>query len=160
MINAVKAENIPILKGATYTVIPALFIPRILWPDKPRTHEGQVLLNVHFGRQDLISTYSTYVAWGLLPEAYGNFGPFAGAIILGAVLGLGFAWVECATARKLVISLEGFVAFSVFLNLANAFEMVSSVLVTSIFQSLVPIVVACAPFVRRMRTGRPVSGSP
>jgi hypothetical protein len=160
VIAAVNTNGIPVLKGASYAVIPALFIPRIFWPDKPRTHAGQVMLNVHFGRQELSSTFSTYIAWGLLPEAYGNFGPYWGAIILGGVLGLLFAWLENATARKPIISLEGFLCFDVFLNVANAFEMVSSVLITSLLQSVVVIVAACAFFVRRTRTDRPQSAQP
>ena len=74
VMDAVEARKTPTLDGATYTLIPALLIPRILWPEKPRAHEGQVLLNTHFGRQDLESSSRTYIAWGLLPEAYGNFG--------------------------------------------------------------------------------------
>ena len=62
VIDAMDAGHIPALGGSTYTLIPPLLVPRILWPDKPRTHEGQVMLNVHFGRQDLQSTFKTYVA--------------------------------------------------------------------------------------------------
>lgn len=152
VIDATSVGHIAPLGGATYTLIPPLLIPRVFWPSKPRTHEGQILLNVHFGRQDLHATYDTYIAWGLLPEAYGNFGPYAGAIVLGAVLGALGAWVEKGTARKVLLSLEGFVSFAVFLGVANSYEMVASVLVTSVFQSCVPIVVACLPFVRRTST--------
>jgi hypothetical protein len=155
IIHAVGTDRISIVHGDTYKLIPALLVPRILWPDKPRTHEGQVLLNVHFGRQDLFSTYTTYVAWGLLPEAYANFGPMLGAAFLGVVLGLSFAWLENFTARKLVVSLEGFIAFDIILSMLNSFEMVASVLVTSAFQSLVPIALACLPFVRKTRMDRP-----
>jgi len=155
VIDAVEAGHIPTLNGKTYTVIPALLVPRILWRSKPRTHEGQVLLNVHFGRQDLQSTFKTYVAWGLPAEAYGNFGPIKGVVFLGVVMGLFFAWAENFTARKPILSTEGFVSFVVFLGLANSFEMVASVLVTSIFQSIVPVVAACAPFVRRKMVVRP-----
>jgi hypothetical protein len=149
VIDAVKTYNIAPLGGATYLLIPPLLVPRILWPDKPRTHEGQVLLNVHFGRQDLDSTFTTYVAWGLLPEAYGNFGPIAGSLFLGFSLGFFFAWVENISAKKLVVSMEGFLLISFLMSLMNSFEMVASILVTSTFQSMVVIVLACAPFVRR-----------
>jgi hypothetical protein len=152
VIDAIETEHVKPLHGATYTLIPPLLVPRIFWPDKPRSHEGQVLLNVHFGRQDLNSTLETYVAWGLLPEAYGNFGPILGALIIGGVLGIGFAWVENQTARKLVVSMEGFLSLCLLMNLMNSFEMVASVLVTATFQSFVIVVVACAPFVRRTVT--------
>lgn len=150
VVDAMDAGHIKPLGGATYSLIPPLLVPRILWPSKPRTHEGQVLLNVHFGRQDLGATFHTYVAWGLLPEAYGNFGPITGAIVLGTFLGFLFAWIEKYVARKLVLSLEGFLSFTVFLAMANSFEMVASVLVTSLFQACVPIVLASAPFVERV----------
>jgi hypothetical protein len=149
VIDAVSTDHIKPLDGQTYALIPPLLVPRILWPDKPRSHEGQVLLNVHFGRQDLESTFTTYIAWGLLPEAYGNFGPIAGSICLGIFLGVFFAWVENITARKLVMSMEGFLSLSLLMNLMNSFEMVASVLVTSTFQSFVVIVAACLPFVQR-----------
>lgn len=113
------------------------------------------MLNVHFGRQDFNSTLTTYVAWGLLPEAYGNFGPIAGALFIGAVLGLSFAWLENITARKLVVSLEGFIAFDLLINAMNSYEMVASVFVTATFQSVIPIAIACLPFVRRMAVSRP-----
>lgn len=155
VIDAETSGHIEPVHGDTYTIIPALLVPRILWPDKPRTHEGQVRLNVHFGRQDLNSTLSTYIAWGLLPEADGNFGLIWGGVSLGAVIGVFFAWVENKTARKLAISLEGIVGFGLILNMLNSFEMVASVLVTSSFQNLVPTILAFSPFVRRKRLMRP-----
>ena len=160
VIDAVETEHVPLLLGSTYTIIPPLLIPRILWPDKPRTHEGQVMLNVHFGRQDLISSNRTYIAWGLLPEAYGNFGPFCGAIILGLVLGGFIAWVENASANKPILSMEGLLVFTLFLNLTASFEMVASVLITSIFQSLIPVIIACMPFVYRSYMRRPEPDAP
>jgi hypothetical protein len=151
VIDAMESNHVPPLGGASYAVIPPLLIPRVIWGgNKPRSHEGQVRLNVHFGRQDLNSTFSTYIAWGLLPEAYGNFGPATGAIILGGVLGFFAAWVERFGARKLVLSLEGFLSFTLFLGIANSFEMVASVLVTSIFQAFVPTILASLPFVEQI----------
>lgn len=150
VIDAMDSKHIKPLGGVTYSLIPPLLVPRVLWPNKPRSHEGQVLLNVYFGRQDLTSTFQTYIAWGLLPEAYGNFGPITGAILLGVFLGVVFAWVEKFVARKLLLSTEGFLSFTIFLGLANSYEMVASVVVTSVFQACVPIVLASAPFVDRI----------
>ena len=158
VIDAVGNGHIPPLGGETYKVIPALLVPRIFWPDKPRSHQGQIMLNVHFGRQDIDSTLKTYVAWGLLPEAYGNFGPIEGALVLGIFLGLIFAWLENMTARKLLISIEGFVSFTILLIFANSSEMVASVFVTAVAQSVAPIIIACSPFVRRLRIERPKPG--
>lgn len=150
VIASMERDQRPPLDGATYSLIPPLLLPRILWPDKPRTHEGQVLLNVHFGRQDLNSTFQTYVAWGLQAEAYGNFGPLKGNILLGLVIGLLFAGVERYISRKLLLSMEGFLGFTLFLGMANSYEMVASVLVTSIFQSFFPVLIASRPFVERI----------
>lgn len=147
--DAVTDQNMPVLQGATYSIIPPLLVPRVLWPDKPRTHEGQVMLNVHFGRQSRDASFGTYIAWGLLPEAYGNFGPLAGALVLGCVLGFVFAWIENFTANKPLLSMEGMVAFVLFIGFAASYEMVASVLVTSLFQSALTVAMACAPFVQR-----------
>jgi hypothetical protein len=149
VIDATKTQHVTLLNGATYSLIPPLLVPRIFWADKPRSHEGQVILNVHFGRQELNSTIDTYIAWGLLPEAYGNYGPGFGAAFIGFVLGLSFAWIENFTARKLFISMEGFLSISLLMNLMNSFEMVASVLVTSVFQSFVIVIAMSLPFVSR-----------
>lgn len=159
-IRSVEVQRIPTLDGATYILIPPLLIPRIFWPEKPRTHEGQIMLNVHFGRQSMLDTFSTYVAWGLVPEAYGNFGAIWGSVILGAALGFLFAWLETATARKPLLSMEGLVTFAVFIGLAVSFEMVASVLITSIFQSVLTIIMACSPFVDRRLVVRPTESPP
>lgn len=160
VIDAVEVEGFKPLGGETYALIPPLLVPRIMWPDKPRTHAGQVLLNVHFGRQDLLSTFKTYVAWGLIPEAYGNFGPLMGSTLIGAAIGVFLAWLENVTARKLLLSLEGFVSFTVLLGMVNSFEMVASVLVTTIFQSVVPIIAVSLPFLRRMQISSLVRAQP
>jgi hypothetical protein len=155
VIDAVEGRKVPLLNGETYEIIPALLIPRIFWPEKPRTPEGQILLNVHFGRQDRVSSLKTYIAWGLLPEAYGNFGAYFGSVFLGSVLGLGLAFLERATQNKALFSMEGFTLFSVFTGLAISYEMVASVLVTSLFQAVVTICVAMLPFVERTKTETP-----
>ncbi len=150
VIDQMDADAVEPLRGQTYTMIPALLIPRILWPDKPRSHEGQVLLNVHFGRQTLDSTFVTYIAWGLLAEAYGNFGPLMGSLAVGFALGWLFGLLEKKSSSKPLLSLEGFLVFIIFVSTADSFEMVASVLVTSTFQALVPVAVIGWFFARRI----------
>jgi len=139
VIDRVDSARVTPLGGSTYTLIPSLLVPRILLPNKPRSHEGQILLNVHFGRQSLESTFTTYIAWGLLAEAYGNFGPFIGSIFVGVAIGWLFGLLEKKSSGKPLLSLEGFIAFIIFVSVANSFEMVSSVLVTSTFQAVMPV---------------------
>ncbi len=126
------------LDGETYLLIPALLIPRVIWPNKPRTHQGQILLNLHFGRQDsLEATQGTYVAWGLVPEAVGNYGWFVGPMSVGLVLGFLIGRLESWTVRLRLFSVEGIVTMVVMVIISLSYEMVASVLVTSLFQAIV-----------------------
>ena len=83
----------------------------------------------------------------------------AALVLLGACLGLIFAWLENFTARKLLLSLEGFIAFTILLDMAGSFEMVASVLVTMMFQSVILLIVASVPFVERTILKRPGSST-
>lgn len=148
---SVEYRGIPLLGGATYSVIPPLIIPRVFWPDKPRSHEGQVMLNVHFGRQRLEDTFTTYVAWGLLAEAYANFGALFGALFCGALLGFAVGHLERWAKPYPITSLQAFFFLIVSVNLLLSFEMVASVWITSVFQMLVALVVAVVPLAEKRR---------
>lgn len=129
------------MMGETYALIPPLFVPRFLWQDKPRTHEGQVRLNLHFGRQASVEeTEKTYIAWGLLPEGVGNFGPVGGPMILGLILGFVMGWLETVSRRKRVFSVEGMALAGTLLMVATSYEQVASVFLTATFQFVVAAV--------------------
>ncbi len=145
--DAVSNRNFPLLEGKTYAPIPALLIPRAFWPDKPRAHEGQVLLNINFGRQTLAESYSTSIAWGLLPEAYGNFGPVWGALILGAALGYSLGRIENWARPFPISSVQIFLLLAFAVQIGMSFEMVASVFITSTFQLVVGIIFASYPFI-------------
>ncbi|MDA8528171.1 hypothetical protein N9K67_05140 [Opitutaceae bacterium] len=146
--NAVKARGIPVLEGETYSLVPKLLIPRMFWPGKPRAHEGQARLNVHFQRQTLEETFLTYIAWGFLAEAFGNFGPGWGAIILGICLGFLVGRFEAWTRPFPIRSLECFLALAFMIQIGSSMEMVASVFVTSTFQLIVAIILATALLVK------------
>ncbi|MEM7727614.1 MAG: hypothetical protein AAF208_14805 [Cyanobacteria bacterium P01_A01_bin.45] len=97
LLSQTKSPNIiPYLSGKTYELIPQLVIPRIFNSNKIRSHEGTAILNVHYGLQkDIATTYLYTIGWGLLPEAYANFGLLGCsglAIVLGIICGKVCAW--------------------------------------------------------------------
>ncbi|MEE9355851.1 MAG: hypothetical protein V3U75_09720 [Methylococcaceae bacterium] len=140
----VNEDEIPILMGETYLYGPFLMVPRFLWPEKPIAHMSQIRLNLHFQRQyfTVLSERSAYIAWGILPEAYGNFGPYLGAIISGLLLGMLFRYLSFFAAQYPLNSIRAMVAL---ILLAMSFSwpaMESSVILTSSFQVVALIVVA------------------
>ncbi len=87
--------EVPFLHGATYAIIPGSLVPRIFWEGKVSPHDSTTMLNVHFGNQTWEAAQVTSIGWGMLNEAYANFGYFgvAGlAIVLGAFYGLLARW--------------------------------------------------------------------
>jgi hypothetical protein len=74
------------LYGHTYTYVLPQLIPRWFWENKPRSHIATYELGIYYGLQDEEATNTTTIAFGLLTEAYANFGLF-GAILLGAFWG-------------------------------------------------------------------------
>jgi hypothetical protein len=140
--DALALEGRGSLKGGGYATLPSVFVPRMVWPDKPRTHEGQAILNVHFGRQGSIDeTEKTYVAWGLLPEAMGNLGMWMGPALLGLVLGGACGWAETWSTRKNLMSIEGLGASILLVSAAVSFEMSMGVLLAMLFQSALAIII-------------------
>jgi hypothetical protein len=75
----------PFLDGETYTDIPAQFVPRIFWPEKPLAHVSTSRLSVYYGLQSEEETSRTTIGFGMLAEAYANFG-FLGVIGIAAFL--------------------------------------------------------------------------
>lgn len=138
VLTAIERGNKRLLMGETYSLIPKLLVPRFLWPNKPRAHEGQVLLNLHFGRQTTLeATRETYIAWGLVAESVGNFGWFFGPVLLGLVLGWVIGRIESWSLRLRLFSVDGILVKVIMMSLSLSYEMVASVLVTSMFQALV-----------------------
>ena len=139
-------DVVPHLLGYSYEVIPELLVPRIFWPDKASSHEGTTRLNVEYGIQTAEDAEYTTVGWGLINEAWANFGDY-GVVVLGLLLGALYGWAGHLAVGAPALSLNVFVA-STFAGVALQTEFTMGVFVTVLFQSLVSVA-AIIPLLRR-----------
>ncbi len=79
-------DMVPFLNGESYSVIPQLLIPRIFLPGKVTSHFGNQLLALHYGISDNEEDVVTSVGFGLICEAFANFG-YLGCVIVPILLG-------------------------------------------------------------------------
>jgi hypothetical protein len=143
----------PYMGGATYAIIPQLFMPRFLNPNKIRSHEGTHMLNIHIHRQTYQDTLKTTIAWGLLPEAYANFGVI-GCGFVGMFFGFFYGYITClgiGVPTFSVRSLFGVLVLS--LALAST-EWTAGVYVATLFQSSVPLIGMRFVFMRIYRPSK------
>lgn len=139
--------QVPFLEGDTYRIIPNLLVPRFLNPNKLRTHEGTYRLNVHYGLQSYADTWTTTIGWGLLNEAFANFG-YWGVGGLALLLGWFYAWVARFAAPAPILSVRALFAVLV-LSYAFQTEFSAGVMLTALFQSTAALVVLAWFIMRR-----------
>lgn len=131
----------PTLDGATFALIPQALTPRIVDPRKGRSHEGQVLLNLHFGRQRTrLDTERAYIAWGLLPESIGNYGSETGPLLVGLIAGALIRLSENIGRGQLLLSTPGLASVTLLFAWVIAYESAASTFVASVFQNMVVVV--------------------
>jgi hypothetical protein len=131
-------QIVPFLGGQTYASIPVLLIPRFIYPNKPIAHEGQRILNIHYGVQTAEMADETSIGWGMFNEAYANFG-FLGCIGFGIVIGSFMGYVARKTSKTPLLSFPGLVGVLT-LGFAIQTEMVSGVWCSAYFQSFAILV--------------------
>ena len=130
-------DYLPALEGKTYAFLPQMLVPRFIDPDKITSQEAMKMLNVYFGFQTVKQTQDTAVGWGLITEAYANFGRFgvfAVALLWGALCGSIERWSLGAPP----ISLPGLVAVVTMIQMLNV-ELDVAGLLTALFQSVAVI---------------------
>ncbi|HEY8994200.1 MAG TPA: hypothetical protein VIM71_06045 [Lacunisphaera sp.] len=86
LITSYTPERQDYLYGSTYRHVLPQLIPRFFWPDKPRSHIATYELSIYYGLQREEDTETTTIAFGLLAEAYANFG-LVGSVMLGVMWG-------------------------------------------------------------------------
>jgi hypothetical protein len=149
---------IPYLEGETYAMLPAMLVPRFLEPDKIESQAVLNLLSVRYGRETAEDVGKTTIGWGMVAEAYANFGNF-GVLVVGAVFGLlcGFLMRLSATAGPTSIAM--LIAIASTLTLCNVESDFSYIMVT-LFQTIVGVCIfAALPRIRsrRLAAAGPVS---
>jgi hypothetical protein len=135
-------DFIPYLEGETYALLPSMLLPRFVDPDKPQSQAGLNLLSVRYGLQSIESTASTTIGWGLIAEAYANFGyvaVIAVGVLLGALCGL---LTRISVAAK-PLSLPMLIVIAAALALFNV-EMDASYLLITLVQTLASALVFAA----------------
>lgn len=135
----------PYLMGETYgNVLPQL-IPRFFWSAKPRSHVSTYRLSTYYGLQDEDATQTTTIAFGMLTEAYANFG-LVGCILLGLVQGAVFKKLHTLSVQSPLFSFAGLMMI-LFTAWSFNSELTMAAWVSSLYQAL--IIVLGLPFLLR-----------
>jgi hypothetical protein len=137
------------LYGKTYTYVLPQLIPRLFWPDKPRSHIATYELGIYYGLQDEEATNSTTIAFGLLTEAYANFG-LVGAVLLGTFWGFWLKKLQIWSTFSPMFSFAGLLMVLLTAWSFNA-ELTMAAWVSSLEQAVV--VVLGAPMIIRSLFG-------
>ncbi len=127
----------PFLFGETYKDIPAQFIPRFLWADKPLGHVSTSKLSIYYGLQSEEDTSTTTIGFGLLAEAYANFG-FIGLVGIGILSGFCIKKAQCWAAESPMLS-GGGLLIVVLLAWSFQTEFTLSMWIASFYQACVAI---------------------
>jgi hypothetical protein len=108
LVVSLTPDPLPYLEGETYGFVPGQFIPSFFWKEKPPAHIATNTLSVYYGLQVMEATVKTTIAFGLLTEAYANFGLF-GMGLIGAFFAFCFKKLGCWAAHSPMLSYPGLV---------------------------------------------------
>lgn len=134
-VQADTGKEKPYLWGETYSIIPQLLIPRFLDEDKIRGAEANHMLSIHYGLQSYRQTLKTSIGWGLLQEAYANYG-WLGCLGLGVFIGNLYGWITRWSMNVSSLSFRFLVAL-IFMTLAFKGEITMGIFVAVIFKGFV-----------------------
>lgn len=138
-------RGLPFMAGETYAYVAPMLVPRFFWPNKPSGQRTTSRLAIHFGLQTDESAKSTSIGFGVLAEAYANFG-YWGMLLLGLLIG----WankVICIWTRKCPLLSNGGFIMILLMAWSIQVEMPMSSWVSSLYQA--SICVLGIPYVFR-----------
>jgi hypothetical protein len=137
-------EHVPFLQGETYSYLPYMLVPRFVQEDKVFSQASMTLLNIRFGFQSEQAASITAIGWGLVAEAYANYGSIAVVavgLIIGTFTGLLTRWSDGASTLS-APTLVTIAAMMLLINVEEDF----SYLFTNLFQSCVSILIFFVAF--------------
>ena len=138
--------EVPFLNGLTYAPIPRLLIPRFLDDNKGISHAGNVLLSVNYGLQTIEGTRNTSIGWGLVPEAYANFG-YLGVAALGIAAAVFYSFFTNLSSSVPMTSLRFVLGLLIMAAATRADTM--GVFITTQFQGIVSVTLAALFLMQR-----------
>jgi hypothetical protein len=147
---------IPYLEGETYALLPSMLVPRFLAPEKTISQAGLNLLSIRYGVQQPEATGATTIAWGLVAEAYANYGATAVALV-GTLFGALCGALTRISRAAPPLSLPMFVTIAGTMVLVNL-DADLSYLLTTLMQAIgAVLIVAALPALlnRRSRAADP-----
>ncbi|MFM6175516.1 MAG: hypothetical protein ACKPB4_25845 [Sphaerospermopsis kisseleviana] len=145
-VQKMSPNEVPFLNGLTYEPIPRLLVPRFIDDQKGISHAGNVLLSVNYGLQTVEDTRGTSIGWGLVPEAYANFG-YVGIAGLALALALFYSLVTNLTVGVPMTSLRFVLGLLIMAAATTADTM--AIFVTTQFQGVAGVTVASFFLMRR-----------
>jgi len=146
LVQKLSPQQVPYMSGATYEHIPRMLVPRFIDDQKGISHAGNIILSVNYGVQTIEGTRSTSVGWGLIPEAYANFG-YLGVAMLAVILSGFYSLAARLTVDVPMTSLR-FVLGLLFMSAATQADTMG-VFVTSQFQGVASVTFAALLLMRR-----------
>ena len=108
-------QYVDYLRGETYALLPGMLVPRFLSPNKTKSQAGMDLLNIRYGFLTVEGVTSTAIGWGLVAEAWANFGYWGEVLVglfVGALAGALTRWSAGASAvsRPTLLAIAAMIA--------------------------------------------------
>jgi hypothetical protein len=145
-VQKMSPTEVPFLYGLTYEHVPRMLIPRIIDDEKGISHAGNQILSVNYGLVLIDRVNTVSIQWGLVPEAYANFG-FLGVGALAVVLAALYSYMARLTVGVPLTSLRFVIGLLIMAAATTADTM--GVFVTSQFQGVMAVSIASLFFMKR-----------
>ncbi len=137
LVVSVCPDRQPYLYGETYKHIPGQFVPRFFWPGKPLGHISTTTLSRYFGLQTEEDAQKTTIGFGMVCEAYANFG-FYGIAVIACIIGTLLKKLTRWGAESPLVSYGGLLLV-VLIAWSFQIELTLSIWLASLFQACVAV---------------------
>lgn len=139
-------QEVPFFNGLTYEHIPRMLVPRFIDDQKGISHAGNQILSVNYGLVEAENVNTVSIGWGLIPEAYANFG-YLGVGVLAFILAGFYSLITRLTVGVPLTSLRFVIGLLVMVAATTPDTM--GIFVSSQFQGIVAVTMGSLVFMRR-----------